>query len=828
VGSVSDYASPAVTAGSLRLRERESALDAIQCAVRGGAGAVVVGPAASGRTRLLAELRRSAGTGILPVADHRLIDDAEYLAPAEIDALVGDRAPLVVAVRVDARPQLEAALRAWRAHGLVPVVLDPLGTEASKSIVSELLGDGTLDPSVDALWSLGGGRPGDLVELTLGSLEVGSLAHRDGRWRLVGEVAVHRIVTDLWPRLGSLLGAAELVAVGEPLPVQVASRVLGRRRHEALHRAGVLTVLASDHVMFARPAEAAQLRAECPSDRRLVHLRALAEAADGVAQVPVERVAAWWLEVGGGDPRLLREAAASAHGRGAFGLAARFASASLRRAPHGEAALARGIARANLGDPDGARRDLERVSLAEADAAPDRSVIEVALAHALRAEDPEGASAQAVRAGGDLGVAYVAVREAVRGQVSSARALVAGLGTGAEDRGRALPGETGRLAAFASAVADAIALDSAGRGASDDGASAHDATAHRWTDPDASSFDVLPLGRDAVDAARVELEVSIGDALKDLRARAEERLVRAERTGSLIGRFAWSAVLGSVWFESGDLDRAHAELRAAGQLADEIRFDDAAPVLQAHRAWVAAQSGASAHARRLIARVPDDGNLRASARVDLAAACASLVDAPDARDARRALNDVLVVGDAAAADGQLDVAAQAYALPVRVDAANGPALDRLRSLAQRITAPMATSLVAHAEALIADDVAGLVEASDGYLASGRRLRAAEAIAQAARRSPAHARLTARAGGVLASCTGAWSPLLAELAPFELRPRAREIGRLTVDGWSNSQVADRLSISVRTVESALTDLYRSLGVGDRRELARVHGPLFAAG
>lgn len=54
----------------------------------------------------------------------------------------------------------------------------------------------------------------------------------------------------------------------------------------------------------------------------------------------------------------------------------------------------------------------------------------------------------------------------------------------------------------------------------------------------------------------------------------------------------------------------------------------------------------------------------------------------------------------------------------------------------------------------------------------------------------------------------------------LTPSEARIAALVVDGMTNKEVAAALSIADRTVESALTKIYRKLGVRSRTELARV--------
>jgi DNA-binding CsgD family transcriptional regulator len=56
------------------------------------------------------------------------------------------------------------------------------------------------------------------------------------------------------------------------------------------------------------------------------------------------------------------------------------------------------------------------------------------------------------------------------------------------------------------------------------------------------------------------------------------------------------------------------------------------------------------------------------------------------------------------------------------------------------------------------------------------------------------------------------------SPLELTPTERRVASLLADGLSNREIADRLFVSVRTVEGHLSSAYRKLGVRSRTELA----------
>jgi DNA-binding NarL/FixJ family response regulator len=55
---------------------------------------------------------------------------------------------------------------------------------------------------------------------------------------------------------------------------------------------------------------------------------------------------------------------------------------------------------------------------------------------------------------------------------------------------------------------------------------------------------------------------------------------------------------------------------------------------------------------------------------------------------------------------------------------------------------------------------------------------------------------------------------------ELTPREAEVLQLLQDGWTNSEIADDLSIGIETVRTHARNIYRKLGIASRRELSRL--------
>ena len=157
------------------------------------------------------------------------------------------------------------------------------------------------------------------------------------------------------------------------------------------------------------------------------------------------------------------------------------------------------------------------------------------------------------------------------------------------------------------------------------------------------------------------------------------------------------------------------------------------------------------------------------------------------------------------------------------------AAPELARLAGRVDGPFAANAAAHAAALVARDGAALFDAAERFAAADALLVAAEAAdaAAAAHRGSgrqASARVAAaRAALWLTQCEGARPPtLLAAPEAADLTPREREIALLAAAGSSSREIADRLVISVRTVDNHLQSAYGKLGVTRRQDLAGVLG------
>ena len=121
-----------------------------------------------------------------------------------------------------------------------------------------------------------------------------------------------------------------------------------------------------------------------------------------------------------------------------------------------------------------------------------------------------------------------------------------------------------------------------------------------------------------------------------------------------------------------------------------------------------------------------------------------------------------------------------------------------------------------------EDGVGPLQRGHAYLTAGRVYRRAKA------KTLAHEALE-RAAGIYDELGAApyAEQARAELARVGLRPRAsdeltdteRQAAELATTGLRNREIADRMFLSVKTVEAVLGRVYRKLGIRSRAELAR---------
>lgn len=152
------------------------------------------------------------------------------------------------------------------------------------------------------------------------------------------------------------------------------------------------------------------------------------------------------------------------------------------------------------------------------------------------------------------------------------------------------------------------------------------------------------------------------------------------------------------------------------------------------------------------------------------------------------------------------------------------AVTELLSLADQIDGSWGILCQTHVRAWEDGDFAALAAGAAQFAEAGMTLYAAECAADAAtcaRR--AGSALEARrddmiANELRAACEGCWSPRLGTLAgSTPLTAREHEIALMAAGGMSNREIADQLTVGLRTVEGHLMRVYAKAGIRSRREL-----------
>jgi DNA-binding CsgD family transcriptional regulator len=192
---------------------------------------------------------------------------------------------------------------------------------------------------------------------------------------------------------------------------------------------------------------------------------------------------------------------------------------------------------------------------------------------------------------------------------------------------------------------------------------------------------------------------------------------------------------------------------------------------------------------------------------------------------RSAIELARAAADAANRSGQYAVEAEALHHAARFG--DRAVADRLAALTERIEGRVVGVQARHAAAVARSDGQALDAVSVEFENVGLLLSAADSSAQAVvlhdqagqrRRS---AESSARAMRLAAQCGGATTPAIKRAArPLPVTSREREIAALVAAGLSNREIAERLTVSVRTVEGHVYRACIKLDVTDRDELAKI--------
>ncbi|MFD3702030.1 LuxR C-terminal-related transcriptional regulator [Nocardia sp. NPDC058658] len=760
---------------------------------------------------------------VVAVDDAHLLDELSAFLVHQL--VVRKLATVLLTVRTG-MPAPDAITALWKDQALPLLELQPLGYAEMQALLEVVLDGAVESDSARRIWSFTQGNALYTRELVDSERAANRLYRSAGLWIWHGQPTVSRTLRELIDtRMGTLSAEVadvlDIVALGEPLDATVLSRLADSRAIEAAEAQSLIVVTddVSPRIRLAHPLFGEVRRSE-GSTLRLRRLRGLlatelrhsggrpsaqgivaraeltlesdlppdaalfGAAADAALEMldPVLAVrfaqAAW--EAGGRvDHRVLHAKLLMlvARGRSAETAFAQLADSDLSERDRVEVS---GLRAANLVWMLGRPRDASAVlGAAAAGQAATVTAIRASVESVLGR--PHAAIEAAHSALRSTRVPEFHTMMALGAQVLSFGAI--GRITDADTAARrgfelaARSGETAHFRFWIGAL-HARALRLAGL----------------LTDSAAGAEQLRSEALDAPGLARVQSVLLIGHA--DLGLGRLDTAIRALRE-ALAGATAYETTDGLraaclMWLAealamTGDSTAAAAALTQC----DSIRYPDFAftdTAVSIARAWTAAAEGAVSQALSL-------------------------------------LNDATSV---ARDRGQLANEVMCHQAATQLGDCSGAV--RLAELTELVEGPRVHAAAAYAAALAKTDGEALEVASRSYEAMGDAIAAADAAAQASmayshqQRRGAALTALATAGRLAAQCRTALTPALrAASCPEPLTGRQREIVALAAQGLSNRQIAQRLTVSVRTVEGHLYRASQRTGAVTRDELGRIlHG------
>jgi len=758
---------------------------------------------------------------LVVVDDARLLDN---LSAFVLHQLVQRRAATVIATIRTGAPAPDAVTALWKDGHLRRLDLQPLSHGESDALLRSALGGPVSTACAERMWRLTRGNVLFLHQLVSQELHARRLIARDGQWQWEGTMQVSQSLVDLVDlRIGAapepVLEVIDLVAVAEPLELTHLTALSDAAVIEDAERRGLIAVSRTrpnsvarlGHPLYGevRLAQAGQLRLERLRGSIARNMFASNTTAD--APDPV-RMALLWLQSDlPPDHDIFTRAAQAAFARLDVALAQRFAEAAVcaGAGPDTELLLAHTLSVLNRS----AEADLLLESLTA------RPLLEPVWSDAvnLRAINllwPMGHPEKSRKVIDD---ALAGSSGPISHSLLACRALqLAVEARPADALGMCESIDRGQLAAFPALVlawAQIIALGELGHPLQT-GAIAEEAARLAVASPAAALQAVLLV------LYHTEALI-LGGYLTQAVAVAARTYQQAADVPGVAQSFA-AAISAIAALGSGDLSTAVAGLRrAVSEFPDRTdgglyHFGISYAVALAHTGGVDAAAEALDQMRRN--RHPghrhiESDSLLAAAWVAAARGCTS-----QARDLARA------AAEFARTHGQH--AREVVSLQAAIQFGDQHTAARLAELAELVDGPRAGLAARWAAALADRDGDALLNVSHDIEVMGDRIAAADAAAHASRafhqqsrRGPA---LTAsgRADRLITDCGATTPATQAAVTPLPLTDREREIAVLISQGLSNVEIAQALTLSVRTIEGHIYRACARVGTATRTELARL--------
>jgi DNA-binding CsgD family transcriptional regulator len=760
---------------------------------------------------------------LVVVDDARLLDD---LSAFVLHQLVLRRAATVIATIRTGAPAPDAVTALWKDGHLQRLDLQPLSRSESDILLQSALGGPVSTACAERMWRLTRGNVLFLHQLVNQELQAGRLLSRDGQWRWVGIMEVSPSLIDLVDlRIGStpepVLEVIDLVAVAEPLELAHLAALADAAAIEDAEHRGLITVSRTTPTTVARLGHPlyGEVRLAQAGHLRLNRLRGriardMSDSNKTAGAPDPVRVALLWLQSDlAPDHDLFTRAAQAALRRLDMALAQRLAEAAiaagagidaellcgntltmLSRGAEAEAIFKSLTARQLPGPACSTAVNLRAVNLLWALGQPEqsRAVIDAALAIV---------SGSGPKSQGFL--AFRAVQLAVEAHPAEALKVCQPID----------PAELAPLPAMVLAWAHTIALSDLGR------------PLHAAEIAQAAAA----LAAASLDAANTAVILAVyhtealllGGFLAEALAFAEHTYRQCADVPGVAQTFA-AAIRGMAALANGDVNTATECLGdAVAEFAD--RTDGGSYHFGISHARALACAGDLDLADEAIAQMqrnrhPAHAYLESASLLAAAWVAAAHGRTSHARDlARKA-------AEFACTHGQH--AREVVCLQAAIQFGDQHIAARLAELAKLVDAPRAGLAARWAAALADHDGDALLAVSHDLEAMGDRIASADAAAHASRvfhqqnrRGPA---LTAsgRAERLITACGATTPATRAAAMPLPLTDREREIAILISQGLSNIEIAQALTLSVRTIEGHIYRACGRVGTATRTELARL--------
>lgn len=757
---------------------------------------------------------------VVGVDDAHLLDD---LSTFVVHQIVQRGAAKVILTIWDGDPIPEAIQEIWKLGRFERLDLQPLSLSETAALLSEVL-QGQVDPdAVARLWKLTQGNLLYLRNIVEREVADGRIVQQHGYWRWTGDPIVPPgLVGLIESRIGTLpmpvSDVIDALAVGEPIDLAALTRIAGVAAVEEADIRGLIAlepVGGGAQVRVAHPLYSEVRRRRAPPTR-LRRLRGLVAAELAVSaehddiRVVVRRATLGLDSDVTPDGALLVRAAHGAVGLADLALADRLAEAAIRGGAGPEPNFIRAHALSWLGrgkDADAVLTSIAVSELSDVDRARfaflRASNMLWALGDPVRAKEiVDDASRTATPRSRSYIDAFRAVYSFAMDQPDAAREASRGLAL--DDLPAVVGAEMawvlGVITADAGSTREAVAIVEAGYTAA---TRAFDAPHMRFNIADAHVSALWLAGQ-------------LGDALA-VAERVRRQAADLPGEAQLLG----AGIAGRAALGAGDLGTACLLLEQSAVGLSDSGY----PVGWGYRyhipgAMALAMRGSPAEAAVVLDALDKLRRPFRSLHYERSLARAWVAAGQGA--VSEAIGIVLPAAEKAAASGQFG--AEVLCLQTATQFGDRTCAARLRELETIVDGPRVGLAARFAAALHDGDAAGLSVVSEDFERMGDLVAAADAAAHAAleyRRQDLRGSAlgcSTRADALAARGGGARTPALRHATePLPLTDREREVVMLVSAGLSNRDVADRLTLSLRTVESHIYRAMAKTGTTSRDEL-----------